>query len=231
MDLTRFADEYWRAKDDRVDQERLGLLLEEIPAHSRVLVVDGGPGMLPARIRDEGFDVTMTDLSSHAVERARAKGLEAHQVDTDDHSLPFPDGTFDCVLSDSAIEHRYWPARAVSECARVLRPGGTFVLLVPNVAHWRYRLLLLFGRFPPIEGAASDWCHLRMLALPEARALVRDAGLHLTRVRGFPSLWVKGLYPSLFRAPGIRSLYRLLCRLRPTLFGRDLILVCRRPRA
>jgi len=229
MDLTRHADTYWAAKDDTVDGERLEFLMRFVPDGAPVLVVDGGPGMLAARLKERGHDVCMTDVSGHAVERARAKGLVAEQVDTDDAQLPHADDSFPCVISDSAIEHRYWPEKAVGECARVLAPGGTFILLVPNVAHWRYRLGLLFGRFPEIEGAASDRAHLRMLALPEARRLVRAVGLDVRSIRGFPSLWVKGLYPRFLRAPGISAVYRGLCRLRPTLFGRDVMLVCRKP--
>ena len=59
--------------------------------------------------------------------------------------------------------------------------------------------------------------------------MVRAEGLTPNKLRGFPSLWVKGLYPKLFRAPGIRSLYNGLTRLRPTLFGRDVLLVCEKP--
>ncbi|MAB89669.1 MAG: hypothetical protein CMJ90_09455 [Planctomycetes bacterium] len=226
MDLTRNADEYWRAKDDSVDDERLQQLVELVAKSGDVLVVDGGPGMLAERLRDAGHDVRMTDVSAHAVERAQAKGLDATQLDTDDDALPFGDGRFSCVVSDSAIEHRFWPRKAVDECARVLAPEGTFVLLVPNVAHWRHRLQLLFGRFPEVPDGPTDRCHLRMLALPELLVWVRGAGLSVDKVRGFPSLWVKGLYPGIFRAPGVRVLYRLLCWLRPSLFARDLILTC-----
>ncbi len=229
MDLTRHADEYWRGKDDSVDAERQELLVRLASAAGETLVVDGGPGMLAERLRDAGHRVLMTDVSAHAVERARAKGLEASQLDTDDDPLPYDSGRFACVISDSAIEHRFHPQAAVTECARVLAPGGVFILLVPNIAHWRHRLQLLCGRLPEVKDGPTDRCHLRMLALPELRRWVVDAGLQVRSVRGFPSLWVKGLYPAMLRAPLIRGLYRGLCRLRPSLFARDVILVCSKP--
>ena len=225
MDLTRFADEYWDGKDDSVDEERLALFVDLVPRGARVLCVDAGPGMLPALLEKKGCEVVMSDLSAHAVERARRRGLEALQVDTDDDPLPFEDGSFDQVISDSAIEHRYYPERAVSECARVLKPGGQFLLLVPNIAHWRYRLWLLFGRLPEIEAGPTDRSHLRFFGAVEARRMLRDAGLDHSRTLGWPSLWVKGLYPAVFRAPGLRSAYAALTRLWPSLFGRDVLLV------
>lgn len=229
MDLTRHADTYWAAKDDSVDRERLRFLADHVPEGTSVLIVDGGPGMLADALLDRGHHVRLTDASALAVERARAKGHGAFAIDTDDAPLPFGDGTFGCVISDSAIEHRFFPEKALAECVRVLHPGGTFLLLVPNVAHWRHRLWLLLGRWPDVEGGATDRCHLRLFALPQLRRAVRALGLRIERVRGFPSLWVKGLYPAVFRAPGVRGFYRLLTRLRPSLFGRDLLLVCRKP--
>jgi SAM-dependent methyltransferase len=157
------------------------------------------------------------------------KGLVAIQVDTDDQPLPFADGRFPCVISDSALEHRYFPGKGLSECARVLSPGGTFLLLLPNIAHWRHRMQLLFGRLPEVVGGPTDRCHLRFFALPEMKQMVRGAGLVTESVHGYASLWVKGLYPAVFRCFPLKQLYPKLVWLRPSLFGRDLILVCKKP--
>jgi SAM-dependent methyltransferase len=229
VDLSREADRYWAAKDDRVDSERLDHLIALVPAGARVLVVDGGPGMLAKRLAERGFPVAMTEISAHAVGRALAKGLDARRADTDEEALPFEDGSFGCVISDSAIEHRYFPGRAVAECVRVLAPGGILVLSVPNIAHWRHRWWLLTGRFPEIPGGPTDPSHLRHFTLGAVLALVRSHGLRPVRVTGFPSLWVKGLVPRLFRVPGFRALYRGLCHLCPSLFARDVTVAAMKP--
>jgi len=229
MDLTRQADEYWDAKDDSVDEERLQLYLDRVRAGEEVLVVDGGPGMLALLLGEHGCRVRITDVSAHAVERARRKGLDAVQVDTAEAPLPYEGASFAVVISDSAIEHRFDPRRALSECARLLRPGGRLLLLVPNIAHWRHRLWLLRGRFPEIQDGPTDRCHLRFFTAAEARSILRELGLVPVETSGFASLWVKGLYPRLLRAPLVRSLYGLLVRLRPSLFARDVLIVARRP--
>lgn len=46
--------------------------------------------------------------------------------------LPLADGTLDVVVSFETIEHLTDPARFVSECARVLKPGGLLIISSPN---------------------------------------------------------------------------------------------------
>lgn len=48
------------------------------------------------------------------------------------HAFPLPDGSADAVLSGQALEHapRFW--RVLEEVARVLRPGGLLLLVVPS---------------------------------------------------------------------------------------------------
>ena len=45
------------------------------------------------------------------------------------HALPFADASFDAVLMFHTLTYAEHPARALAECARVLRPGGRLVLL------------------------------------------------------------------------------------------------------
>ena len=55
---------------------------------------------------------------------------ETHVADM--RALPFGDGTFDDLVAIQSIEHVPDASRALAEFARVLRPGGTAVLVTPN---------------------------------------------------------------------------------------------------
>lgn len=228
MDFEAFYDAYWQQQGDRFDQRRQSLLTRHIQPGDRVLQVDCGPGVLAARMDELGAHVVGTDLSGEAVRRAQARGIDATQVNLDRQPLPFADASFDVVVSDSQIEHRVDYSRYLDECARVLRPGGRLVLCVPNAAHWRVRWWVLGGHFPYVEHTPTDWLHLRFFTLPDLRRLLHARGLAVEQVSGSASLWVRGLYPAALRGGLAARGYEALTRLRPTLFGRDLVVLARK---
>jgi SAM-dependent methyltransferase len=103
------------------------------PGGAQVLEVGCGPGHLALRLaRDHGLDVTGLDLDPAMIERARANS-ERSGVDADPQpafvvgdvaSLPFPDGSFDLVVSTLSLHHWADPAAGLAEIGRVLRPSG-----------------------------------------------------------------------------------------------------------
>jgi ubiquinone/menaquinone biosynthesis C-methylase UbiE len=96
-----------------------------------------GPGYLAielARCAPE-LRVTGVDLSdamlTQAIANARLAGV-AHQTDfrtADAAALPFPDASLDLVVSTFSLHHWDDPTPIFNEVARVLRPGGAFLLL------------------------------------------------------------------------------------------------------
>lgn len=53
--------------------------------------------------------------------------------DVDIHHLPYEDSTFDLVVHSDTLEHVDNPKHALSECRRVLRPGGALCFTVPII--------------------------------------------------------------------------------------------------
>lgn len=49
------------------------------------------------------------------------------------NDAPFPDGAFDAVTMWDVLEHVYRPREVIAEVARILRPGGVFVVSHPNI--------------------------------------------------------------------------------------------------
>ena len=74
-----------------------------------------------------------------------------------DEFLPFPDDSFDLVLSTEAFYYHPDPEHAVRELRRVLRPGGTVVLTVPLV--WEYDRRIVERRYtgPHLAQLFEGW--------------------------------------------------------------------------
>ncbi len=93
-------------------------------------------------------------------------------VVADAEGLPFLDGTFDLITCRIAAHHFPRPDRFVREAARVLKPGGLF-LLIDNVAPADKELAAFMNTFERLR----DESHARCLGESEWRALFAEAGL------------------------------------------------------
>jgi SAM-dependent methyltransferase len=105
-------------------------------APQRVIEVGGGEGELALRIVDElGSELTFLDQSERMVEIARGKGIDAQVGDA--QTLRFPDESFDCAVAAWMLYHLPDVPLALSELARVLRPGGRLVAVTNGREHLR----------------------------------------------------------------------------------------------
>jgi SAM-dependent methyltransferase len=74
--------------------------------------------------------------------------------DVDMEDLPFPDASFDLVVHSDTLEHVHNPQRALSECRRVLVPGGSLCYTVPVIVERMSRRR--DGLPPSYHGAPYD---------------------------------------------------------------------------
>ncbi len=74
------------------------------------------------------------DISQTSIEYAKTHYAQhgLHFCLLNAHRLPFNDESFDVVVSIETIEHLEKPMQFLSECYRVLKPGGEFVCSTPN---------------------------------------------------------------------------------------------------
>jgi methionine biosynthesis protein MetW len=227
MDLQDYYDKHWTdLPEGQVDYKRLDMIVSRVGAGEKVLETGCGPGFLAKLLKDRGAHVIGADVSPVGVERTERRGIEAHHVDLDTTKFPFSDESFDTVVCNSNLEHLFHLEQNLAECIRVLRVGGKFIWMEPNTAHWRYRLWLLFGRFPYIPESPTDPYHIRHVTAYELKRLCRINGLEVKELLGHPGLWCKGLYPKWFYMRGmgrlVYAIYPTLVRLRPQFFARYL---------
>ena len=151
------------------------------PKSRRALDVATGGGHTAVWLAENGWTVTASDLSPAMLERASemaaAKGVKLKTALHEAERLPYDDGEFEIVTCRVAAHHFSNPAAFVSEVARVLGPGGIF--------------LLIDGSVPDGEPEAAAWIHAveksrdpshgRFLSPGEWSGLCRNAGLEILK--------------------------------------------------
>jgi 2-polyprenyl-6-hydroxyphenyl methylase/3-demethylubiquinone-9 3-methyltransferase len=180
----------------------------------------GGPLLLSC-----GADYIGVDISSTAVAAAQRFGLNARVID-DASTLPFESGSFDFVLSVEVLEHLFRPDLATREIVRVLRPGGTAVVTVPNVAYWRRRTdLAVLGRWNPTgddQSVEAPWRdpHIRFFQMSALQRMLEQSGFGAVKVGGDGGSLLRDL-PGLRRMGrgGVSRFYGYLEHLMPALFA------------
>lgn len=132
----------WAKRDGPQPQD---IAFDEVMAvrPRRVLDAGCGRGELAERLLAEGVEVVALDQSERMVELTRARGVDALVGDV--QALPFGDGEFDVAVANFMLYHVPVLDLALSELARVLRPGGRLVAATNGVGQLA-ELWALVGR-------------------------------------------------------------------------------------
>jgi SAM-dependent methyltransferase len=130
-------------------------ILRDMPK-GKLLDVPAGEGALAARLLQLGFSVSCCDLFP---EIFRLKNVEIKRGDLSSQ-LPYNDSEFDYVTCVEGLEHIENPQQAIREFRRILSPGGTLVISVPNILNIEERLKWLVSgytsHFKPLSDAALE---------------------------------------------------------------------------
>lgn len=105
-----------------------------LQGHERVLDAGCGAGHTALAFARQAAEVVALDLTQAMLEQARRLANERNLANIafqhgDVEHIPFPDQSFDIVTSRYSAHHYPNPQAAMAEFARVLRPGGTFLLV------------------------------------------------------------------------------------------------------
>ncbi|MBT9150325.1 MAG: 27-O-demethylrifamycin SV methyltransferase [candidate division WS2 bacterium] len=148
-----YRERYFRTPIKKQElSDRLNKVLGVFANHDffRILDIGCGDGGFSLRLKQvtRAQEVYGVDISTKAVEFARANGVKAFEVDIDENSLPFETNSFDAIFCGEVIEHLIDPDHLLDEIHRVLKPWGFAIITTPNLACWYNRVALLLGFQP-----------------------------------------------------------------------------------
>lgn len=123
--LAALEDKHWWYK------ERRHLLAEMLKGRTpgRALDIGAAGGGNTRVLRDHGWDASPLEYGAPGAEVARERGLAVMRADAT--LLPLADASLDLVVAFDVLEHLDDDDACVREVARVLKPGGTFLVAVP----------------------------------------------------------------------------------------------------
>jgi SAM-dependent methyltransferase len=164
-----------QAEDEELRQ------LRAVPG-GKLLDVGCGSGIWLASMRERGWVVAGVDFDAVAVSAGTRQGLSLAAGSLE--AQRYPDAAFDAVTLNHVIEHLPDPVATLTECRRVLKPGGQFILYTPNVQSLGHRL---FGQHwrglePPR--------HLYLFSPESIRVALEKAGFAQTTIRTINSSYI-----------------------------------------
>ena len=184
---TGLPDAYERWRHSRLGQitdaleERLILRLLGPVEGLRVLDVGCGDGVLGAALARRGALFTGVDTDPRMLEaaRRRAESESLDFVHGRAEALPFADATFDRVVGVTVLCFVRETDRAISEMARVLKPGGH--LVIGELGRWS-----LWAALRRVRGwlGASTWRAARFRTARELRSVLEAHGLTVVETVG-----------------------------------------------
>lgn len=130
----------------------------------KVLDLATGTGWTSRSVVASGAHVVGLDLGADLIEAARAKAerdaLAIEYVVGDAEQLPFPDHSFDAVISTCGIMFASRPEVAAAELARVCKPGGRMALTAWTPESNLFKMFLIMKSFmasPPVPPPPSPF--------------------------------------------------------------------------
>ena len=193
------AYEHWRSSrlgqiTDALEERLLLDLLGPVQGLS-VLDIGCGDGVLGSALARRGAHVTGLDpdpqMLAAAHRRAQSESIELRLVRGRAETLPFEDETFDRVVAVTVLCFVPETDRAISEIARILKPGGR--LVIGELGRWS-----LWAAIRRVKGwfGAPTWKTVRFHTAKELRSLLGAHGLNVHKTVGaiyYPHIGIAAL--------------------------------------
>ncbi len=188
----------------------------------KLLDIGCGDGSLCLRVMESFDQVHGVDIVPRAVEAAKSNGVQAQLCNLNVEPLPYAAQSFDVLAMLAVLQCIYDPLFALQECHRVLKPGGQFLMCLPNMRTvGKLFKLIVLGTFPRTSadevgydgGTLHYFCYRNMVHL------LNDTGFVVERSYG------------LYHRPAVLGLlpdHTLLGMLKREFFSGEILIMARR---
>ena len=136
MDTVEAAEEYDAMEHGVVDEAFVSRVIELGANSGYYLDVGTGPAQIPILLAQQcpNIHITAIDLSKEMLKIAKRHIEEANLTEritlelNDAKTLPYPDNSFDGLISNSIVHHIHDAEKALQEMGRVVKPNGVVLI-------------------------------------------------------------------------------------------------------
>lgn len=163
------------------------LLLEEVPPRTRVLELGSANGYMGEYlIKEKNCELWGVEPVKELYEEIHNYGYAKVFHMTGEEFLKLPEvqnEKFDIIFLSDVLEHMVNPGEVLTGLKHFLKPGGRFIMSIPNVAMYWVRWELLCGRWDMQGGGILDRTHLRFFTHKTMREMIDASGLKIEKER------------------------------------------------
>lgn len=198
LDSTQYYSEIARENHEKM-RTAAANILKFADGDARVIDIGTGDGEFLRVLRESGF----TSVSGHEIAGADLSGVKAIADDLyeDFDYSSIPDDAFDVVTMLDVVEHVRDPKYLLSQCRRILRPGGHIYFHTPVVTRTD-RAMHRLAKLPPTRRISQLWqsgrtsvFHLQNYTRVAISKLLKETGFRLVDLQVCNELsWPVGRY-------------------------------------
>jgi 2-polyprenyl-3-methyl-5-hydroxy-6-metoxy-1,4-benzoquinol methylase len=151
----------------------------------RVLEIGAGEGSTLVALKQSGKAREVVGVELVAIPGGGQNRREIDRfiiADVEHQNLDLEPDSFDVVICGDVLEHLRDPWNALLYLGGFLRPGGVFVISLPNILYWRAFVRIVMGDFRYGRAGVLDRSHLRFFCRKNMINLVRSAGLGVLQI-------------------------------------------------
>jgi 2-polyprenyl-3-methyl-5-hydroxy-6-metoxy-1,4-benzoquinol methylase len=179
-----FADEFDKKMNKYDLNKRLMVVFDELLTDSiygkKLLDAGSGTGWFSKYAEEKGALVTSIDVGENLLNKVAEK-CKSTCIKGSILEMPFPDNSFDFIVSSEVIEHTPDPLLAFDELYRVLKPGGKLILTTPNKL-WYFAIYIANKlKIRPYDGYENwiSWREMNKKVIKTGFVIESRMGIHM----------------------------------------------------
>ena len=130
---------------------------------------------------------------------------------------------YDAVICSHVLEHVCYPQQIMEDIHTVLKPGGTLIVALPNIMHYRSRWLLVKGNFNYKEAGIWDYTHFKWYTFKTGIRLFKEDYFKVILATVTGELPLNSVFKKILPAAFREFIFSMLIKISPGFFGYQLL--------